>query len=202
MTHEEMMLLPASKERAILANSAYYYTGKHCGRGHVSHRYTSSGNCVGCVAEKRNKPQIFPNGKPRVSAENQKRAIAALDATMKSYIPESPCKRGHSERCVTTHNCIQCRENDKKYKTSRKWQRLERIYGLSKAGFENILSDQKSACAICGVTICEKSCHVDHCHKNGHVRGLLCQKCNQAIGLFRESAEIMMKAIKYLGEKS
>lgn len=202
MTHEEMMLLPATKERAIVANSAYYYTGKPCRRGHVSHRYTSSANCVGCVAEKRNKPQILSKGKPRVSAENQKRALAALDAAMKSYTPENPCKRGHSERCVTTHNCIPCKSNTEKYRTSRKWKRLEKVYGLLKADFESLLSQQGNACAICRLRICENSCHVDHCHSKGHVRGLLCQKCNQAIGLFSESAETMMKAIQYIKEKS
>ena len=202
MTHKEMMLLPASKDRAILANSAYYYTGKACRKGHFSHRYTSSANCVACVAEKRGKPQILSKGKPRVSAENQRRAVAALDRAMNSYTPEKPCNRGHFERCVTTHNCIPCRDNTEKYRQSRKWQRLQKVYGLSRIGFEEILFKQGNVCAICNSGICENSCHVDHCHTKGHVRGLLCQKCNQAIGLFSESAETMMKAIKYLKENS
>ena len=201
MTHEEMMLLPASKERAVLANSAYYYTGKSCGRGHLSHRYTSSANCVSCVAEKRNKPQILSNGKPRVSAENQRLATVALVAAMKSYTPEKPCKRGHAERCVTTHNCIPCRQNTDKYKSSRKWNRMKRIYGINQDGFEKMLFVQNNLCAICGDGVSEKNIHVYHCHAKGHVRGLLCSRCNQAIGIFRENKDHMLSAIKYLEEK-
>ena len=45
------------------------------------------------------------------------------------------------------------------------------------------------------------SCHIDHCHDQNHVRGLLCQKCNQAIGLFKDNTKTMMAAIKYIEGK-
>ncbi len=202
MTHQEMMLLPASKDRAIAANSAYYYTGKSCGRGHLTYRYTSSGNCSGCIAEKRGKTQLMCKGKPRASEENQKRAAAAIALTNKTYTPETPCKSGHNERCVTTHNCIPCRNNYQKYKETRKWNRLKRLYGLTPDDFDLLFSRQNGMCAICEAKIGGRNMHVDHCHKNGHVRGLLCSKCNQAIGLFDENEEKMAKAIQYLRDRS
>lgn len=39
---------------------------------------------------------------------------------------------------------------------------------------------------------------VDHCHETGQVRGLLCNLCNQALGLFKDSPELLARATAYL----
>ena len=39
---------------------------------------------------------------------------------------------------------------------------------------------------------------VDHCHKNGKVRGLLCRSCNLGIGQLRDDIEVLSNAITYL----
>ena len=41
---------------------------------------------------------------------------------------------------------------------------------------------------------------VDHCHKSGQIRGLLCNACNKGLGLFKDSPIILEKAIKYLNQ--
>jgi hypothetical protein len=41
---------------------------------------------------------------------------------------------------------------------------------------------------------------VDHCHTTGKIRGLLCSKCNPALGAFNDNIEILNSAIKYLKE--
>jgi len=43
-----------------------------------------------------------------------------------------------------------------------------------------------------------KNIHVDHNHTTGIVRGILCSKCNQGIGLFMENKNILKSAIEYL----
>ncbi len=54
---------------------------------------------------------------------------------------------------------------------------------------------QRGRCAICK----RKHCLVvDHCHHTGTVRGLLCRKCNSAIGLFRDCTKHLEKALEYL----
>ena len=63
---------------------------------------------------------------------------------------------------------------------------------------ENI--GEKYRCAICGNEgngKWKKLC-VDHCHTNLKVRGLLCNKCNTGIGYFKDSPELLNKAIQYI----
>lgn len=76
-------------------------------------------------------------------------------------------------------------ENPKKAK-KRDHKRRRKQYGLSREQFEALLLDQQHKCASCGKQF-ESSKkylgpHVDHCHKTGVVRGLLCHNCNIAEG--------------------
>jgi len=43
---------------------------------------------------------------------------------------------------------------------------------------------------------------VDHNHKTGKIRGLLCTKCNTALGIMEENKELMLKLINYLMESN
>lgn len=78
-------------------------------------------------------------------------------------------------------------------------------YGLTWESFHALLIAQGGACAICGTTIRdevgvarkEQAC-VDHCHSTGTVRGLLCAKCNLALGYLRDSPQIARNAATYL----
>jgi len=200
LTEQELLALPQTKSRAIALNSSYYYTGEKCKNQHFSPRYTSSGNCIQCIADKRSKPKILTKGRPRVSEENLRRAEVALSEGFSHYAPENSCKKGHYKRCATTHNCLNCAEANARKNKARKWQRIKKIYGISKSDFFLILQKQNRSCAICEIAISEKSCHIDHCHSQGHVRGLLCSKCNKGLGLFGDSKNNLERAIKYLGK--
>lgn len=74
------------------------------------------------------------------------------------------------------------------------------MYGISPEEYEKLLSKQEGVCAICKVTSEEykKNFHVDHCHKTGKIRGLLCQKCNLGLGQFKDSPEFLLSAVEYL----
>lgn len=82
---------------------------------------------------------------------------------------------------------------------------LMRKFGISLDEYNRMCVHQNNKCLICG---CEeqalskdkrrKSLAVDHCHITGKIRGLLCSRCNIALGLLDEDITIFEKAIKYL----
>jgi hypothetical protein len=55
---------------------------------------------------------------------------------------------------------------------------------------------QEGKCAICGHTL--KIANTDHDHKTGEVRGLLCSRCNRALGRFGDSLLLLLAAVVYL----
>lgn len=76
---------------------------------------------------------------------------------------------------------------------------LMRSYGLSLAGYNNMLAEQNGVCAICKKPEEEVGkLFVDHCHNSGDVRGLLCKNCNSGIGMFKDSTTLLSNAIEYL----
>jgi hypothetical protein len=77
------------------------------------------------------------------------------------------------------------------------WSIRKTKYGLTKMNFRRLLKHQDYRCAICPVPI-DDSAHVDHDHKTGVVRGLLCLHCNVGLGFFRDDIETLKSAIEYL----
>ena len=78
-------------------------------------------------------------------------------------------------------------------------------YGITIEDYEILFERQKGICAICGkpeTRICTKgmvqSLSVDHDHKTGLIRGLLCDRCNKAIGLFYHNPDLLANVIEYL----
>jgi|SRR6185436_3628357 len=85
----------------------------------------------------------------------------------------------------------------------RREKNLIRNYGLSIAQYEALVIFQGGRCAICGTDKPKErhksgNLHVDHDHKTGKRRGLLCGSCNSALGLFKDDPEIISKAAQYL----
>lgn len=73
---------------------------------------------------------------------------------------------------------------------------LQRRYGLTQADYDLLLESQGGTCAICKEI--PLVFHVDHNHKTGKVRGLLCASCNLALGKLKDSAERAAQAAVYL----
>lgn len=83
-------------------------------------------------------------------------------------------------------------------------QRRSRMkkYGITLADYEDRLGSQGGACAICRVAEPgrgRKHFCVDHDHKTGAVRGLLCMNCNDGLGRFKDRPEVLLAAVEYLG---
>ncbi len=75
-----------------------------------------------------------------------------------------------------------------------------RQFGLDDASYGALLANQRFACALCGrpSTLFKKKFSVDHDHKTGKVRALLCSSCNTGLGLFQDSPARLRRAARYL----
>lgn len=83
------------------------------------------------------------------------------------------------------------------YTYSRNWD-LNGNKGITEEAYRDLLADQRGRCAICQEPPSKKRLSIDHDHITNKVRGLLCISCNTAIGSFKDSQELLMKAIQYL----
>jgi hypothetical protein len=72
-----------------------------------------------------------------------------------------------------------------------------RKFNLSRERYAEMLVEQDGRCAICGGKQ-KRDLAIDHCHRTGMVRGLLCGKCNTAIGSLNDNPELMRKAAAYV----
>ena len=135
-------------------------------------------------------------------------------------------KYGKSMRYISNDCCYECKEEKSKYdkelyqenkeeinKKNKKYNsehkervkdnRLQRLYGITSENYNKMYDEQEGCCYICGIykekegnrynVLC-----VDHDHEIGKVRGLLCHRCNKAIGLLEDDEQLLLKAIEYL----
>jgi hypothetical protein len=110
------------------------------------------------------------------------------------------------------HGRVSRRKTIKKYRETHlsrtkardRKNRLKHVFGLTLDQYDKILENQNGVCAICGKPERAKMygvirrLAVDHDHKTGKIRGLLCALCNQAIGLLNDDINNLASAIKYL----
>lgn len=99
-----------------------------------------------------------------------------------------------------------CRECVKVSPKRRREQKLRQKYGITIEMYNQMLTDQNGVCAICfkpevwvHITSDKIQClAVDHDHKTGKIRGLLCKKCNLAIGNMEDDTTRLLSAVRYL----
>lgn len=90
-----------------------------------------------------------------------------------------------------------CRESARKQRQGDRFRRYE----LSKEDYECLVEQQGNLCAICEQppkNFDRYGLVVDHDHRTGEIRGLLCNRCNMGIGLFDDDPEKLKKAIAYV----
>ena len=89
----------------------------------------------------------------------------------------------------TKYICRQC--NAKKFL----WVR----YKVRPALYESLYKEQLGMCAICkGTNTDGRRLHIDHDHLTGTIRGLLCLRCNFALGHLRDNIDLIKSAAVYL----
>ena len=82
--------------------------------------------------------------------------------------------------------------------------KLKSTYGITIEEYDTMFEIQGGACLICGCPETAsrngktKNLAVDHNHITGKIRGLLCQKCNQALGLLSENPVVIKSLLEYI----
>ena len=128
------------------------------------------------------------------------------DCGTEKIVGFSQMTSGRTQSC----GCLQTRKGEfaSAYKHGRSHTKeydlelhMKRNYGIDFSEYNKMLEKQNGVCAICGSSPPDhhkKRLNVDHCHATGRVRGLLCDACNRALGLFKDNPNLMLKAISYL----
>lgn len=76
---------------------------------------------------------------------------------------------------------------------------LKRKFGLTVDEYESFVAAHLGRCAICGdEPAASARLHLDHDHDSKAVRGMLCVRCNNGLGQFREDVELLARAVDYL----
>lgn len=98
--------------------------------------------------------------------------------------------------------CDDCRVDKRKARerqVERERERRFRTYGITEAQYDAMLAAQGHRCAICRTdTPTAKGWAIDHCHDSDMVRGILCARCNSAIGLLDENPRVIAAAAEYV----
>lgn len=123
----------------------------------------------------------------------QKTEFGLTKGAIKSWCKQ--CLRDYQNARNKTQN-----EKRRKRPEIREQQRrhnLEKYYSLSVEDYDKMMDFQGGVCFLCKNHPKTKKLGVDHDHKTGAIRGLLCSWCNVALGKFRDSAEIINRAAEY-----
>lgn len=125
-----------------------------------------------------------------------------LTKPLDEFYKDASQRGGHRPDC---RECVRKRTAERHYVST---------YGMTEDELKLMLHDQGHACAVCGTPAGEEAqsglnpgTHkrrnslglvVDHCHTNGHVRGLLCSSCNMALGSAKDDPKILRALAQYL----
>jgi hypothetical protein len=100
---------------------------------------------------------------------------------------------GYNNVCKPcARNYMKEKRKDKNYIYTQKAKKFNTTVDVISSLYETHL-----VCQICN-TKDRRELNVDHCHTTGKVRGLLCDNCNKALGLFKDSTDLLAKAANYL----
>ena len=105
---------------------------------------------------------------------------------------------------VTAHNNYRASKRGNRHRRDATRHRRKERHAFRAVSLEDyaaFVASRSTSCECCGTlfgSITMAECVVDHCHKTGALRGLVCQDCNRGIGLFRDDIDVLIRAKAYL----
>jgi len=121
---------------------------------------------------------------------------------------EKPLTEYWNSKTRKSGKCPQCKSCMREHKSRQEITPAERTrryklkskFGITVEQYDQMVVAQGNQCKICRCELAanRKSWDIDHCHNTGKVRGLLCNPCNQGLGMFKDNPDIIQSAINYL----
>lgn len=198
-----------------------------CTRCGEEKAFTAYGKMAGNPAKKSNICKICVTAGQRKLAETYRRTNAngptgpvpkickgcALVKEPSEFGWRTTSRSGWDTTCLSCHRTadrIRYVKSSERRKETAKWGALKWKFGLTRQAWEAIFAAQDGCCAICSESLLptrasrrdKRGACLDHDHRTQKVRGLLCARCNQGIGLLRDSVVIAEKAAAYLRKHS
>ncbi len=146
--------------------------------------------CKECKKKSDNSPLAI--GRRRRYQQNNKEKAKLYCANNKERINKNKIKYREKHKENIAKYQKEYRQNNKS--KQRKYN-LKKYHNMTVEQYEKMLDNQSGLCDICKEV---KQLVVDHNHKTGKVRSLLCRNCNTGLGSFYENISILTNAIKYI----
>jgi hypothetical protein len=166
-----------ARKQAMIEGHKTYFSSSTCKHEHRAERRTATGKCLEC--------ERIAQATPKMRAYHRQISMSP------KYIEQ---RRQYRASIAGTE----------KFKEATRAVHLKNKYGITLEQHKEMYDAQHGKCAICSSQMeihnrqVSDSCHVDHNHKTGKIRKLLCGKCNKMIGLANENIETLQSAIQYL----
>jgi hypothetical protein len=156
--------------------------------------------CKPCAREKYHRPWVEQRRSVDRPTEGEQKCRKCGEVKPYSEFYWEADKGRYRYRCKACHLVQSKRRWERTGGRNQRVNSLKHKFGLTEEQYFELLAEQGGGCAICGRTPEElgKTLPVDHCHTNGHVRGILCSPCNTGIGMFGDNVVRLQAAIEYL----
>ncbi len=150
------------------------------------------GECRDCKNSAKSTSILCQACTDKAVANQRRRSAARAGVCSQCLVAKPPKGRKICLECTKTKRLWRERNKDRIRE-----RHLRRVHNMSIDEYEDMLSDQGGACAICRQKTGERL-HVDHCHTTDIRRGLLCGSCNIGLGMFRDNSDYLMSAAQYI----
>lgn len=150
--------------------------------------------------EEREKRRLYQKNWRDANKDRMKRHYAKQNARNKGstavWSADQRKRNGERHTAYMRRYRAELREADPEY--FRRAQ-IKHKYDLTSDDFETMWTEQSGCCAICQASLTrDRKTHIDHSHKTGLVRGLLCRNCNLLLGNAHDDETTLNSAIAYL----
>lgn len=114
----------------------------------------------------------------------------------KWFYRDASKKSGFGYQCK---KCCKKRKKEPRYKKINLKYELKRKFQITLEQYDQMFEKQHGVCKICNkINTNGERLAVDHNHITGKIRGLLCSRCNNGLGCFRDDIDLILKAGIYL----